>query len=69
MKTATLYIDQYANRFKARTRNELRKQIGNGSSRVSPMYIDGKDGKTYKVGYVIGPHWLTAYAPVREVWS
>jgi hypothetical protein len=60
-----LYIDQYGNRFYANTLKELRAQIGNGGSKVSRMYQDAKDGKTYVVGYVIGQHWLTAYEPVK----
>lgn len=63
-----LYIDQYGNKFFASTVKELRSQIGNGGSRVGKMYRDKKDGTTIHCGYVIGPHWLTMYAPVeREV--
>lgn len=57
-----LYIDQYGCKFYAKTIKELRQEVGGG--RVSKMYIDGKDGKTYHVGYVIGGHWLNAYEPV-----
>lgn len=60
-----LYIDQYGSMFWARTVAELRKQIGMGGSRVSKMYVDKKDGRTVHIGYVIGEHWLTAYAPVE----
>lgn len=66
MKTATLYIDQYGNKFTARTVRELRSQIGGGGSRVTRMYVDGNDGGVYHVGYVVGQHWLTAYVPMRE---
>ena len=65
MKGATLYIDQYGNRFYARTRKALREQIGMGGSRVSLMYRDKKDGRVVRIGYVIGEHWLNAYAPVE----
>ena len=61
-----LYIDQYGNRFYAKTLKELRAQIGNGGSKVSKMYRDGLDGVTYSVGYVIGRHWLTCYLPMRK---
>jgi hypothetical protein len=54
----TLFIDQYGNKFSAKTVKELREKIGGG--RVSKMYIDA-NGKTYQTGYVIGQHWLTAY--------
>ena len=58
-----LFIDQYGNKFFASSIRNLRSQIGNGGSRVSKMYIDTDDG-TYHIGYVIGDHWLTMYAPV-----
>lgn len=66
MKKATLYIDQWGNRFYADTVKKLRKQIRTGSSRVSRMYHDTKDGRVVHIGYVIGGHWLTAYARVEK---
>ena len=57
-----LYLDQWGNKFWARTVKELREQI---PGRVSKMYVDKKDGSIAHVGYVIGEHWLTAYAPVE----
>lgn len=62
----TLYLDQYGNRFWAKTIKELRNQIGMGGSRVSKMYRDKKDGRIVHVGYVVGSHWLTAYQPVER---
>lgn len=62
----TLYIDQWGNRFWAKTVEELRKQIGSGGSRVSKMYCDKKDGRSVHVGYVVGNHWCTAYQPVER---
>lgn len=62
-----LYIDQYGSKFYASTLKELRRQVSTGGNRVSIMYVDGTDGKTYRVGYVIGQHWLTAYVPQYEV--
>lgn len=67
MRVTKLYVDQYGNRFYASTVRELREQIAGGKSRVSIMYVDGKDGKTYRVGYVIGGHWLAAYVPERSI--
>lgn len=55
-----LYIDQYGNKFWARTLKELRAQI---SGPCSKMYVDKKDGSTVHCGYVIGEHWLTAFVP------
>lgn len=66
MKPTKLYLDQYGNRFYAKTRKELQQQIANGHSRVSIMYCDLKDGSTVKTGYVIGEHWLTAFIPERR---
>jgi hypothetical protein len=65
-KPPILYIDQFGNRIWARTVNELRSQIGRGTSRVSKMYADKLDGRTVHTGYVIGKHWLAAYAPVEK---
>lgn len=61
----TLYIDQYGNKFWARTVKELRAQIGMGGSRVSKMYVDLKQGGSRHVGYVVGAHWCTAYQRVE----
>ena len=58
--TLTLFVDQYGNKFYSKTLKELRKQI---PGRISCMYVDGKDGKIYRAGYIVGRHWLTAYRP------
>ena len=58
-----LYIDQFGNRFFAGTRKELSEQI---PGKVSPMYIDKKDGTTVRVGYVIGQHCLRCYVPLEQ---
>jgi hypothetical protein len=60
----TLYLDQYCNKFYADTVKSLKQQIG--KTKASRMYVDGKDGKTYHIGYVIGEHWLTAFQPIRN---
>lgn len=65
MKNATLYLDQWGNRFYATSRKDLRQQIRFGGSRVSKMYRDKKDGSVVHCGYIIGTHWLIAYAPVE----
>lgn len=59
-----LYIDQYGNRYVAATVADLKRQVGPG--RVSRVYVDGRDGHTYHVGYRIGSTWLTAYNMVRN---
>lgn len=58
----TLYLDQFGNRWFARTVRELREAIGGG--KVSRMFRDTANG-TMHVGYVVGQHWCTAYQPVR----
>lgn len=58
-----LYLDQWGQRFYAKTVKELQEQVG---GKVSKMYIDGKDGKTYHTGYVVGQHWMTAFVPMRK---
>jgi len=60
------YIDQWGNRWWAKTIKELREQIGMGGSRVSKMYVDKKDGRSVHIGYVVGQHWLTAYQPMEN---
>jgi hypothetical protein len=62
---ATLYIDQWNNRYWAKTVKGLRKQIGGGGSAVRKMYCDKKDGSIVHTGYVIGEHWLEAYQRVE----
>ena len=56
-----LWLDQYGNRFTSRTLKELRQQI---SGRCAKMYVD-RNGRSVHVGYVIGQHWLSMYAPVE----
>jgi hypothetical protein len=63
----TLWIDQYGQKYRARTVKELRGQIGGGGSRVSKMYCDKKTGGTVQTGYVIGPHWLMGFVPWERV--
>jgi len=58
-----LYLDQYGNKFFARTVKELHQQIG---GKISKMYVDKTDGTTKHVGYVIGQRWLTAHAPIER---
>lgn len=57
-----LYLDQYGNRWHARTVADLRRQIG---GRASKMFRDKADGSTVHCGYVVGGHWCTAYAPLE----
>lgn len=64
MKPTILYMDQWGNRFWAKTIKQLCREVG--YSKARRMYVDGKDGKCYHVGYVIGKHWLNAYTPMRN---
>lgn len=59
-----LYLDQYGNTFFASTVKELREKVGGG--RVSKMYVDLCSARPKHCGYVIGKHWLTAYAPYEK---
>ncbi len=63
MTANRLFVDQYGNRFYAATRKELKAQI---PGRIGIMYADKKDGRTVRIGYVIGQHWLREYAPVEK---
>lgn len=58
----TLFIDQHGQIFNGRTLADLKDQI---AGRVSKMYRDKADGSIVHCGYVIGQHWLTAYAPIE----
>jgi hypothetical protein len=62
-KIRKLYVDQYGQHFYAHTLRELRQQI---SGRANRMFVDRKDGTTLCIGYVIGSHWLHAYAPIEK---
>ena len=62
----TLGIDQYGTKWRIKgdhPRKELIEKIGN--THCSIMYCDGADGKNYRIGYVIGPHWVTLYTQMR----
>ena len=60
-KAVYMAVDQYGQTFHGLTnpRKELCERLG--KSHVDKMYVDGKDGKMYHVGYVIGGLWLTLY--------
>ncbi len=62
-KKVLLYLDQYGNRYFANSVEDLKRQVG--GTRASKMYVDGKDGGIYCVGYVIKGFWLSAYEPIR----
>lgn len=73
-KQPHLFVDQYGNRWHATTVKGLASQINPYAKapKARRMYVDGRDGKTYHVGYIVsagrgnGDHWLTEYAPVRR---
>jgi hypothetical protein len=59
-------IDQYGQTFHnlgAHPRKELLKRLGR--SKAAPIYVDTKDGKTLKIGWIIGGLWLTIYKVER----
>jgi hypothetical protein len=61
-------IDQYGQHYDGlkHPRKDLMERIG--CKHASKMYVDGKDGKAYHVGYVIGRLWLNVYRviPLRK---
>ena len=63
-KASVLYIDQFGARIWARTVKELRAAVGGG--RISKMYVDKANGQIVHIGYVVGKHWLAAYAPIEK---
>lgn len=60
----TLWVDQYGRFVYAGTVRELARVAGGG--RVGRMYLDMRDGKTLKIGYVVGRRWFREYSPVEE---
>lgn len=60
-KTVYMAVDQYGQTFHGLTnpRKELCEKLA--KSHADKMYVEGKDGKCYHVGYVIGGLWLTLY--------
>ena len=67
-KNRYMAIDQYGEHFHGlvHPRKELCERLG--CKHVDKMFVDGKDGGTYHVGYVIGGHWLNVYEviPMRK---
>lgn len=59
-----LYVDQYGNRWQAKTVRDLCSQIGR--TRARRMYRDKMNGPPVHVGYVVGHHWCTAYVPMEN---
>lgn len=60
----TVFIDQHGNVFFARNRAALRRQFGNGWSRIRKLYIYHVN-RTYHAGYIIAGHRLRAYQPIE----
>lgn len=65
MKPIRLFINQYGEQYHARTIKELKDKHGL-TGRVSKMYVDDKQGKTYHIGYCIGREWLHVFTPLRN---
>jgi hypothetical protein len=62
-KFCHLWIDQWGNRYFARTVKDLKVQVGPGA--VHKIYRDKLDGRSVHCGYSIGQHWFDRYAPVE----
>lgn len=60
----TLYVDQWGNRFMARTVKELHAKVG--GARPAKMYADRIGKPPIHIGYVVGGHWCTAYQRVER---
>ena len=55
MKVTKLFVDQYGQKFYAKTVKELKEQL---PGRIRKMYVDGKNGGVFHVGYR-DSHYLT----------
>jgi hypothetical protein len=66
-KGCYMAIDQYGQTYHGleHPRKDLLSKLGR--QHASKMFVDGKDGKTYMIGYVIGGLWLRVFEvkPVR----
>lgn len=61
-----LGLDQFGNKWRIKGDHPRKELIEvTGHSHVSKMYVDGTGGKTYHIGYVCGPLWITLYTPMR----
>lgn len=70
MKSATfMAIDQYGKTYHGlkNPRKDLLDLFGR--KHADKMYCDGKDGKSYHIGYIIGGFWLSVYEviPMRKM--
>lgn len=69
MPAQYMAVDQWGNTYHGLTkpRRDLIRKIG--VQHCTRMYVDGTDGKTYHVGWVVGRHWCRVYRvePMREV--
>ena len=60
-----LYLDQWGNRYWAKSVRELHRRLGGG--RPSKMYRDDPlTKKVIHIGYVVGKHWCGAYVPYAK---
>ncbi|MFA7254456.1 MAG: hypothetical protein WC107_07980 [Patescibacteria group bacterium] len=69
MSITHIAIDQHGNTHKLYTkfpRKELIEKLG--ATSAQKMYVDGKQGKSYHVGWIISGLWLTVYkvTPMRK---
>lgn len=67
MATQKLFINQWGEKFIAKSIKELKSVYGI-QGRVSKMYHDDVNGKTWHTGYVVGRHWFAVHVltPLRK---
>lgn len=61
-KDYRLCVDQYGNKYYARTAKELKENSGL-PGKLFKIYVDRK-GKTYHVGYGIGKYWFNVWGDI-----
>lgn len=61
-KDYRLCVDQYGNKFYAKTAKELKQACGY-PGKLFKIYCDRK-GKTYHVGYGVGQYWFNVWADI-----
>lgn len=61
IKQTKLFINQYGDRYYAKTVKELKEKVGSG--KVFKIYCDKKDGSVVQTGYGIGRQWFDMFIP------
>ncbi len=65
-KLNKLWIDQYGNRFWAKTITQLKADRSIPGAIFKIYFEDAATGETFQTGWGIGKHWFDVYTPMRK---